>query len=279
MSPALIDLPGLDAVLATAASLIGMEVVFIGSLTDDSFTFSRVHTVTDWPEVVEGARSPRADSMCQRLLEGAATATADAAADPAYVDAPVRRALGIRSYVGVPVRDADGRVVATLCGIDRGPVSVDEAAVRVLSRLAEVVTTQLSAITDQGIVVRRSAAGWQVDGHDADDLTGAMVLADLLAEQSPPVSRPPRPDTPLDEVGQLRLSVTQLQHALTARVVVEQAIGVLTERQHSAPRQAFERLRRVARAHGRKVHDLSVEVVRSATDRSVPLPSELAPPR
>jgi AmiR/NasT family two-component response regulator len=56
---------------------------------------------------------------------------------------------------------------------------------------------------------------------------------------------------------------------------VEQAIGVLTERQHSSPRDAFERLRKVARSRGRKVHDLAKEVVMSATDPSVPLPPEL----
>ena len=72
------------------------------------------------------------------------------------------------------------------------------------------------------------------------------------------------------------MSVKQLEHALAARVVVEQAIGVLTERQHSSPRQAFERLRKTARSRGRKVHDLAREIVLSATDPAVPLPPELA---
>ncbi len=72
------------------------------------------------------------------------------------------------------------------------------------------------------------------------------------------------------------MSVKQLEHALAARVVVEQAIGVLTERQRSSPRQAFERLRKVARSRGRKVHDLAREVVMSANDPAVPLPPELA---
>ena len=68
----------------------------------------------------------------------------------------------------------------------------------------------------------------------------------------------------------------QLEHALAARVVVEQAIGVLTERQGSSSREAFERLRKVARSRGRKVHDLAREVVASAADHAVPLPPELA---
>ncbi len=103
-----------------------------------------------------------------------------------------------------------------------------------------------------------------------------LGLPDLLASEITPGARPPKGDAPLDEVGQLRMSVKQLEHALAARVIVEQAIGVLTERQRSSPRQAFERLRKVARSRGRKVHDLSKEIVMSATDPSVPLPPELA---
>jgi hypothetical protein len=129
----------------------------------------------------------------------------------------------------------------------------------------------------EGLVIRRSPeGGWSVGDEEADDLTSAMVLADLLAGAIPPGARPARTAAAVDEVAQLRLSVSQLEHALVARVVVEQAIGVLTERQHSSPRQAFERLRKVARSRGRKVHDLAREVVASATDPTVPLPPELA---
>ena len=113
-------------------------------------------------------------------------------------------------------------------------------------------------------------------GETTEDLTSAMVLADLLATELTPAGRPAKTEAPLDELAQLKLSVKQLEHALAARVIVEQAIGVLTERQGSSPREAFERLRKVARSRGRKVHDLAKEVVQSATDRSVPLPPELA---
>ena len=140
------------------------------------------------------------------------------------------------------------------------------------------VAAHLGESTD-GIVIRRTGNGWEVDGSEADDLTSAMVLADLIAGELSPGNRPGRPATPLDELGQLKLSVTQLEHALAARVVVEQAIGVLAERQHTGPRDAFERLRRVARSRGRKVHDLARQVVASANSPRVPLPPELAGPR
>ncbi len=133
------------------------------------------------------------------------------------------------------------------------------------------------------VVIRRTPNGWVVhdaDQHDspAEDLASAMVLADLLANDLVPRPRPPKPDHALSEVEQLRLAVRQLEHALSARVVIEQAIGVVAERRRIGPRDAFERLRRVARSRGRKVHDLAREVVASVTDRAVPLPPELAPP-
>ncbi len=268
--------PAIDAVMSAASSLLRMEVVFLGGLTESTFTFERVRATAEWPGVAPGVTADRRDSLCHRLLAGAPARTSDAAHDPAYRDAAKRSQLGITSYVGVPIRDATGQVVATLCGIDRGTVEVDDATVEVLGRLAEVLTAHLGPLLAEGLVIRRSPeGGWAVGEHHTGDLTSAMVLADLLADELTPGTRPAKADTQ-DELAQLRMSVQQLEHALAARVVVEQAIGVLTERQHSTPRQAFERLRKVARSRGRKVHDLSREVVRSATDPAVPLPPELA---
>ena len=270
--------PAIDAAMSTAASLLGMEVVFLGGLTEDTFTFERVHATATWPGVDVGASASLGDTFCHRLLGGAANATADAANDPVYADAPIREKLGITSYVGVPVRDHTGNVVATLCGIDRSSVPVDEQTIAVLTRLAEVIAAHLGPMAAEGVVIRRGPqGGWQVgDDQSTGDLTSAMVLADLLAADLTPGGRPARSEGELDEVGRLRLSVSQLEHALAARVVVEQAIGVLTERQRSSPRDAFERLRKVARSRGRKVHDLAREVVMSSTDPAVPLPPELA---
>jgi hypothetical protein len=268
--------PSIDAILSTAAALLDMEVVFLGGLTEQTFTFERIHARGSWPGLADGHSVDRADSMCHRLLAGAPAATSDAASDPAYADSPVRVSLGVTSYVGVPVRDGTGEVVATLCGIDRTGVDVAPETVEVLRRLADVMSAQLGPLAAERIVIRRNAeGGWAVGGDVTDDLTSAMVLADLLADDLT-TGRPPRAEEAPDEMAQLKLSVKQLEHALAARVLVEQAIGVLTERQGGTPRDAFERLRRVARARGRKVHDLAREVVQSATDRGVPLPPELA---
>lgn len=145
-----------------------------------------------------------------------------------------------------------------------------------------------------GVVVRRSARGWQVGDEQAADLTSAMVLADLLAAdlgspastQGPPAGLSglsglsgPRRSTPVteeDEAARLAVTVAQLEHALAARVRVEQAIGVLAERHRLQPRQAFDLLRRVARSAGRRVNEVAESVVDSASNPLLPLPEELA---
>jgi ANTAR domain-containing protein len=141
-------------------------------------------------------------------------------------------------------------------------------------------------IQREGVVVRRSGQGWQVGAEETADLTSAMVLADLLAADLGVPSPPPGPVREADEVvGSARLAVTvaQLEHALAARVRVEQAIGVLAERHRLRPRQAFDLLRNVARAGGQKVTGIAETVVDSASNPLLPLPEELArkqpPPR
>lgn len=253
--------------------MLGMEVVFVGGLTEDEFAFERV--VGDMPGVKEGVTFPRTDSFCHRLLAGAPPSTADAAHDPAYAETPARETFGITSYVGVPIHGGDGRVVGTLCGIDRGTVPVSADSLRILTTLAGVIEAHLDELSAR-VVVRRTPSGWQVGHNQEDDLTSAMVLADLLAEDVDTPSRPPRAEEELGEVDRLRIAVAQLEHALAARVVVEQAIGVLAERQRLSPRASFERLRKAARSRGKKVHDLARMVIASASDPSVPLPPELA---
>jgi hypothetical protein len=63
------------------------------------------------------------------------------------------------------------------------------------------------------------------------------------------------------EVETLRRENAQLRTALTSRIVIEQAKGILAERHRLSPEEAFEPLRRGARATGRPLHDLAREVV------------------
>jgi hypothetical protein len=142
----------------------------------------------------------------------------------------------------------------------------------------------MSGSTPDETVVRRSGGGWIVGGERAPDLTSAMVLADLLAadlassEADKPAPRHARSlgeTAEQDEAARLAVTVQQLEHALTARVRVEQAIGVLAERHRLRTRDAFDLLRNAARTRGRRVIDVAEEVVASASNSLLRLPEEL----
>ncbi len=64
----------------------------------------------------------------------------------------------------------------------------------------------------------------------------------------------------LREVEQGRALAAQLQHALTSRVVIEQAKGMLSVRFGVPLDEAFARLRSYARSHQRKIAEVASEI-------------------
>jgi ANTAR domain len=78
------------------------------------------------------------------------------------------------------------------------------------------------------------------------------------------------------EAERLAVTVAQLEHALAARVRVEQAIGVLAERHRLRPREAFDLLRKASRSRGARVTELAQDVVASTANPLLRLPDELS---
>lgn len=58
----------------------------------------------------------------------------------------------------------------------------------------------------------------------------------------------------------------QLQTALDSRIVIEQAKGILAERESISPSEAFDKMRREARSKRIKLHDLATAVVETASN-------------
>lgn len=74
---------------------------------------------------------------------------------------------------------------------------------------------------------------------------------------------PAPPPTPADELAFWKTRAEQLQHALDSRILIEQAKGMLAERYAMTPDEAFDVLRRAAREHGVRAHDLASAVLTS----------------
>jgi hypothetical protein len=272
----------LRAVLEVVTDLLDMELAYVGRLDGQEFTFTHVRQrpgAREWPGICEGSTLSSSAIMCSVMAAGAPAATADATHDPAYAAVAAQSGLGIVSYAGVTVPGGDGLSTTTLCGVDREAVRPGPRVIEVLSDLASVVAAQITQFREADAAIRRTASGWRVGATEVADLPTAMTLSDLLRDDP---GAPPRPErqgdgSPPGELDRLRDAVGQLEHALAARVIIEQAIGVLSERHHTSARTAFDALRSVARRSGRRVRDLAQEVVASATDPSRPLPAELGP--
>jgi hypothetical protein len=192
--------------------------------------------------------------------------------------------MSAKRYRTLPQRP-DPAVQATDGGPreSRGPVR-GEAAAAETDGATGVLLPGTSLAQGEEPVVRRTPDGWRVGDDELPDLTCAMVLADLIAAELPtdilpavpPVPAAPAHQAAAEEARRLRTTVGQLEHALTARIRIEQAIGVLAERHRIRPRQAFEQLRSAARNRGRRVIDIAGDVVASASNPLLQLPEELS---
>ncbi len=144
-------------------------------------------------------------------------------------------------------------------------------------------------------VARRTPTGWRIGDEEVPERTSPAESGASGARERGPVSRPgahraeETPFGPADaaalreteqfrEAEQLKETVAQLERALTVRVRVEQAIGVLAERHRIRPRQAFELLRSASRARGQRIMETAGQVIASATNPLLRLPEELAKP-
>jgi ANTAR domain len=73
---------------------------------------------------------------------------------------------------------------------------------------------------------------------------------------------------PNDPTAFLLERTIQLQTALDSRIVIEQAKGILAERESITPTEAFTKIRRQARSERRKLHDLAAEIVATTEHQS-----------
>lgn len=111
-------------------------------------------------------------SLCRVMSAGdGPTVAVDIARTPAYADLDVVHALSLRTYVGAPIRNADGAVFGALCGIDQqvADSSLEECA-PVVRLLADLLSVVLKADRDR-MDLRRELAAARGDA-DTDALTG-----------------------------------------------------------------------------------------------------------
>ena len=87
-------------------------------------------------DIPEGISVPWDDTLCRRALEEGRTQCDDV--PERWADSDAARALGLQTYVSVPVRTGDGELFGTLCAASAGRHVIDadaENVLRLFSRL------------------------------------------------------------------------------------------------------------------------------------------------
>jgi len=123
-----------DRMTRLAATIMGVPVSFI-SLVEDRRDFYK--SQYGMPEPLASERQLGGRTFCHYTLHSdAPLALDDVIGLPVFADVPTVRSLGIRSYLGVPMRAADGHNVGSFCAIDVKPRHWSEQDVNILSELA-----------------------------------------------------------------------------------------------------------------------------------------------
>ena len=105
-----------------------------------------------WFKSVQGlnvSETPRSIAFCSHTILGdEALVVPDALADHRFADNPlVTENPNIRFYAGCPLIIEDGIRIGTLCAIDNKPREISEDQLVVLKDLAQMVRSEMSAIT------------------------------------------------------------------------------------------------------------------------------------
>jgi PAS domain S-box-containing protein len=150
-------------------------------------------------------RTPLSHSFCQHVVRSAAPLVIpDARSDPLVADNLAIPDLHVIAYAGVPITDADGTVVGSLCAIDSSPREWSDEDLAVLTDLAGACSSELQLRTaqqragDAAVQARQLLAEREIDRSrwalaleagqvgtfDMDLATGALSVDDRLLELS-----------------------------------------------------------------------------------------------
>ncbi|MCW2779331.1 MAG: sensor diguanylate cyclase [Frankiales bacterium] len=178
------DLVGLAGVVSGADGVEGLTRPLLDALHDLSGIASTyltvVHAERDVQEIryarntkegfalPEGLHVPWGDTLCKRALDEGRACTTDVPA--VWADSGAAAALGIVTYVSVPVRLSDGRVWGTLCGADDVAHADAPDHLPTLALFARLIAGEVERTAV--VAAERAAAARARKDAETDALTG-----------------------------------------------------------------------------------------------------------
>ena len=113
-------------------------------------------------QLPESLEVPWYDTLCKRALESGRFITSDVAAT--WPDSAAAKALGLQTYMSVPVVDAVGEVCGTLCGASSQQLGLQDRPelLQILQLCAELISVQWARDRQQqSTLLRRAGAKYR----------------------------------------------------------------------------------------------------------------------
>jgi EAL domain-containing protein (putative c-di-GMP-specific phosphodiesterase class I) len=140
--------PGVQQILDRVREHLGMDIAFLSGLTRSAEVVLATSTETGPMQMAVGAERDLDDTYCVRVLAGLLPPVLpDARRHPVARELAATAELGIGSYVGAPLRGADGEPVGMLCCLGQGPnPRLDEDALGIMGLAAALVEDRLGVL-------------------------------------------------------------------------------------------------------------------------------------
>lgn len=144
------DSPVIRRLLATARTVLGMDLTFLSRIGAGTQTFTTVDAGDGAPQLAEGATIDAADGYCTLMLDGRIPAAVPDVRGHALLGGmAVTADLGIGAYCGVPVTLPDGTVYGSLCGLGSAATAAPTSAQLVaMGTIADLVAARLEVEQD-----------------------------------------------------------------------------------------------------------------------------------
>ena len=135
--------PSFDRLARVAAHVLNAPVALVSLVdADRQFFKSCLGLPEPW---ASGRGAPLSHSFCQHAVASREPLVVDDAREHDLLrDNPAIRDIGIVAYAGIPLIDADGHALGTLCVIDSRPRHWTTHQVQLLSDLAASVVTEIA---------------------------------------------------------------------------------------------------------------------------------------
>ncbi|MDQ3632018.1 MAG: EAL domain-containing protein [Actinomycetota bacterium] len=147
--------------LAELERVTGLETTYVTRIDPSQALQQITHARnTGLIEVPESLTVDWSDTICHRALERGITYTDDVPST--FPDSSAAAALGLQTYISVPLRGAGGEIEGTLCGASSRRVSLGPEAVQLMEHFADLITREVASRRhgeEQPTSVERSDGG------------------------------------------------------------------------------------------------------------------------